>query len=129
VPPVMVYFGWPATAYARVDLPDPLGPMMAWVSPELMVRSTPRRISFSPVSVSTVTCRSRISRVVIWLSPREGSVGQGDEHVLALDLHGVYGNGLGGRQAGGLAGVHIEARAVQPALDGLAVQVSLGEGD
>ena len=27
------YLGWPAIEYARVDLPEPLGPMMACVSP------------------------------------------------------------------------------------------------
>ena len=45
LPEVMVYFGWPAMAYARVDLPDPFGPMIAWVSPAATVRLTPRRIS------------------------------------------------------------------------------------
>ena len=45
MPLVTVYFGWPAIEYARVDLPEPLGPMIAWVSPCRTVRSTPRRIS------------------------------------------------------------------------------------
>ena len=31
-----------------MDLPEPLGPMMAWVSPARTVRSTPRRISLAP---------------------------------------------------------------------------------
>src|SRR6478735_5661991 len=48
---------------ARVDLPEPLGPMMAWVWPVLMVRLTPFRISLVPCSVSMLTCRSLISRV------------------------------------------------------------------
>src|SRR5690606_15469453 len=39
--------------------------MMAWVWPLSIVRSTPRRISFGPASVSTDTCRSRISRLLI----------------------------------------------------------------
>src|ERR1700712_5702968 len=39
--------------------------MIAWVSFEFTVRSTPRRISFGPDSVSTSTWRSRISRVDI----------------------------------------------------------------
>src|SRR3954449_4791777 len=43
---------------ASVDLPEPLGPMSAWISPLLTERSTPRRISRS----STRTCRLRISR-------------------------------------------------------------------
>src|SRR3954454_5857066 len=43
---------------ASVDLPEPLGPMSAWISPLLTSRSTPLRISRS----STRTCRLRISR-------------------------------------------------------------------
>jgi hypothetical protein len=31
VPEVTLYFGWPAIEYASVDLPEPFGPMMAWV--------------------------------------------------------------------------------------------------
>src|SRR5687768_15982525 len=52
---------------ARVDLPEPLGPMMAWGWPVLMVRLTPFRISLVPCSVSMLTCRSLISRVDIGL--------------------------------------------------------------
>src|SRR6201991_2019921 len=63
VPDVTWDFGWPATAYASVDLPEPLGPMTAWVSPARTVRSTPFRISLAPSSVATETCRSLISRV------------------------------------------------------------------
>ena len=46
-PWVTVYFGWPAIEYASVDLPDPFGPMIACVSPDETVRSTPCRISRS----------------------------------------------------------------------------------
>ncbi len=46
-PDVTVYFGWPAIAYDSVDLPDPLGPISAWVSPDFTVRSTPLRIGMS----------------------------------------------------------------------------------
>ncbi len=65
VPEVIWYFGWPASEYASVDLPDPFGPMMACVSPLLTVRSTPRRMGLAPSLVSTLTCRSRISRVAM----------------------------------------------------------------
>ncbi len=66
VPPVIWYFGWPAIEYASVDLPEPFGPMMAWVSPARTVRSTPARIGFSSPSGSlTDTCRSRISRTLM----------------------------------------------------------------
>ena len=68
VPDVIVYFGCPAIEYARVDLPEPFGPMIAWVSPDLIVRSTPLRISIAPCSVSTETFRPRISRVLIVFS-------------------------------------------------------------
>src|SRR5215207_5583332 len=47
--------------FARVDLPEPLGPIRAWTWPRSTVRSTPRRI-FLP---STVTCRFWISRSAI----------------------------------------------------------------
>ncbi len=32
------YAGWPAMAYASVDLPEPFGPMIACTSPEETVR-------------------------------------------------------------------------------------------
>src|SRR3954452_175812 len=44
-------------ALASVDLPDPFGPMRAWIWPSSIVRSTPLRISFSPAR----TWRLRIS--------------------------------------------------------------------
>src|SRR5262245_49002393 len=46
---------------ARVDLPEPLGPISAWTSPRSTLRSTPRRIALP----STVTCRFWISRSAI----------------------------------------------------------------
>src|SRR5215208_7059488 len=50
--------GWPMIALASVDLPDPFGPIIAWISPERTWRSTPLRICFSPAA----TCRFLISR-------------------------------------------------------------------
>src|SRR5450759_28650 len=44
-------------ALASVDFPEPLGPIRAWISPWPTVRSSPRRISFSPA----LTWRFRIS--------------------------------------------------------------------
>ena len=32
-----MYFGWPSTEYASVDLPEPLGPMIACTSPAFTV--------------------------------------------------------------------------------------------
>src|SRR5690606_30022523 len=54
--------------YARVDLPEPLGPMMAWVWPDSMVRSTPLRISAVSGESSVAATRAvrpLISRVVM----------------------------------------------------------------
>src|SRR5688500_5521520 len=49
--------GWPMIALASVDLPDPFGPIIAWISPERTWRSTPLRICLSPAA----TCRFLIS--------------------------------------------------------------------
>src|SRR3954469_14251509 len=45
-------------ALASVDLPEPLGPISVWISPERTCRSTPLRIFLSPAE----TCRFLISR-------------------------------------------------------------------
>src|SRR3954451_13203199 len=84
--------------YARVDLPEPFGPMIAWVSPERTVRSTPRRISLVLCSAATSTCRSRISRVAMMCGCSLSVAGvDGDRHVhedvVAVDGHGVDGHG------------------------------------
>src|SRR5687768_8203896 len=49
--------GWPMIALANVDLPEPFGPIIAWISPERTWRSTPLRICLSPAA----TCRFLIS--------------------------------------------------------------------
>src|SRR5688572_16180942 len=49
--------GWPMIALASVDLPEPFGPIIAWISPERTWRSTPLRICLSPAA----TCRFLIS--------------------------------------------------------------------
>src|SRR3954447_14363785 len=131
--------------------------MIAWVSPGRIVSVTPLRISLGPSSVSTLTCRSRISRVVScgaegvlivlfssrWSSRRAApSRGHGcsrsgvvervlevDEQVVALDLDRVDGDRLEGRERRGLAGAQVEGRAVQPALDVAALHVALRQGD
>ena len=56
VPPVTSYDGWPTSTLVNVDLPLPFLPMMACVSPSLIVKVTPVRIS-SPVS-ATLAVRS-----------------------------------------------------------------------
>src|ERR1700712_5612580 len=101
--------------------------MIAWVSPSLMVRSTPLRISLAPSSVSTDTCRALISSVAMSVVSQV-LVGV-DQYVVPVDLYGVDRDRLGGRRTGGLAGPEVEARAVHPALDGAVVDVSLGQGN
>src|SRR3954451_12960320 len=63
------------TALASVDLPEPFGPMSAWISPAPTVRSTPLRISFSP---------ARTWR--FWISSMYSS---SDGHLVAGELHEV----------------------------------------
>src|SRR3954471_4496101 len=111
--------------------------MIAWVSPERTVRSTPRRISLVSSPSPTVTCRSRISRTdnfSLLAVGRDGetAVALGvDQHVIPLHADRVDGDRLGGRQVGGLARAQVEARPVQPALDGGGalelLDVALGE--
>src|SRR3954471_18759906 len=65
-PPTTWYSGWPESARASVLLPEPFGPMIAWTSPGLTVRSMPLRMSLS----SALTCRFLISSIVIFLTDR-----------------------------------------------------------
>src|SRR5688572_866056 len=56
-PSVISYSGLPSSTLASVDLPEPLGPNKAWISPGAIVRSTPRRIGVEPARA----CRLRTS--------------------------------------------------------------------
>src|ERR1044071_48907 len=79
-PSVTSRLGWPMTALASVDLPEPLGPISAWNSPERTCRSTPLRICLSPAE----TCRFLISRSAMvseWLFVGVGLAG-GEQHQL-----------------------------------------------
>src|SRR4029079_19593658 len=67
-PSVTSRLGWPMITLASVDLPDPFGPMRAWISPLLTVRSRPLRIFLSPAW----TCRLRISRSAMCSGPEVG---------------------------------------------------------
>src|ERR1700712_697286 len=105
--------------------------MIACVSPSLMVRSTPLRISLNPSEppsssdAATETCRSVISSVA--MSVVSQVLVEVDQYVVPVDLHGVNRDRLGGRRTGGLAGPEVEARPVHPALDGAVVHVALGQ--
>src|SRR5215469_11700095 len=99
--------------------------MIACVWPDEIVRSTPRSTSrFSPAASVTPACRSRISRVDMYLS-WSGVTSEPDEDVVSVDLDFVGGNGLGGRRSGRLPGAQVEAGAVQPALDRVVVHLAL----
>src|SRR6478609_6536210 len=138
---------------ARVDLPEPLGPMMAWVWPVLMVRLTPFRISLVPCSVSMLTCRSLISRVdmclvllctagraaLVVLAPARsaevrslGAVQDGADIHIDVVIHdgdGKDGHGVVGGQLERLAAAQVELGAVAPALDLAAFNLTFGERD
>src|SRR4051794_36686701 len=75
---------------ARVDLPEPLGPMSAWISPLFTVRSRPLRICLSPAW----TWRLRISSSAAMCSVlRFGFGGSGHDRGV---VHGGGGLVLGG---------------------------------
>src|SRR6478735_7665766 len=103
--------------------------MIAWVSPLLMVRSTPLRISLRSPSASTVTWRLRISRVLMRSGLLLDGVVDVDVDGVAVDLHGVDGDRFGRGEGQRLAGAQVELTAVQPAVDDPAVDVALGESD
>src|SRR5690625_5100322 len=124
-----------------VVLPEPLGPMMAWVSLLLIVRLTPRRISFLPFSVSTLTCRSRISRVDIYITLfrsrqacRPERLGRFvfvdiDHDAAVHDAYGINRNWLRSRQGQSLTCLEVEGGAVEPALDRVVDDVTFGQGN
>src|SRR4051812_29181584 len=107
--------------------------MMACVSPALIVRSTPLRISLGASSLTTETCRSLISRVAMTNGSPGGLTksvrgdGDVDENVAVTDVDGVDVDRFAGGWRGGRAGLQVEARPVQPALDPLAGDLALAQ--
>src|ERR1700741_847419 len=104
--------------------------MMACVSPALMVRATPDRISFFASSVVTETCRPLISSVAISVAfslMGKSVLGVGDVHMdlTVANLDGEHGDRLGGRRRGRGTGAQVETGPVQPALDALRRQLAL----
>src|SRR3954454_22536557 len=83
-PSVISYAGWPRMVLASVDLPEPLGPIRAWISPLLTDRSTPRRISRSSVR----TWRFLISRSAMFSCSR-GRARSGGHGLARLVLYEV----------------------------------------
>src|SRR6476469_7678490 len=110
VPSVTSRLGCPMITLARVDLPEPLGPMSACTSPLLTERSRPLRICFSPAW----TWRLRISRSAMCGFVRPWClVGSGGD-VRRGRSAGALGEGheLGERRVG--QGVHDAAVHAQP---------------
>src|SRR5580765_8796789 len=100
-------------AFANVDLPDPLGPMIAWTSPWGTVRSIPFRISLP----STVACSPRTSRVAVRDTVCSAVCATSfvlhiDHDRLVVHRHGVDPDGCGGGQRPGAARVEVEGRPV-----------------
>src|ERR671933_296105 len=73
------------TALASVDLPEPLGPISAWNSPERTCRSTPLRICLSPAE----TCRFLISMSAMDLQGSSRSRGSGRRELDELRERGA----------------------------------------
>src|SRR2546427_5000789 len=67
-PRTILYLGWPMIASESVLLPEPFGPMIAWTEPLSITRSMPFKIVFP----STLTTRSRISRLDMGARPGGG---------------------------------------------------------
>ena len=65
LPSVTVYNGLPVSTLDNVLLPAPLGPMTAWISPFLMTRSMPFRISLSPTEACNPLISNNISFAII----------------------------------------------------------------
>src|SRR2546421_2112964 len=106
---------------ARVDLPDPFGPIRAWISPWRTMRSMPFRISLP----STLACRSRISSVATsWIVAASATVHL-DQDVVVLHLHRVYPHGHRRRKGPRPPRLEVERRPVLGALDRAEVRVHL----
>src|SRR5262245_8955808 len=73
-PEVTSYRGCPISVFASVLLPEPFGPIRAWISPVRTVRLTPFRIGFP----STGTWRSLMTRSALLMNaifhPRGGGM-------------------------------------------------------
>src|SRR3954466_15783442 len=89
--------------FDSVDLPEPLGPISAWISPWRTVRPIPRKISLP----STVAWSPRTSSVAFVISSSHLY-----PHVVVVHGHREGIHRLDGRQPHGLPGVQVEQRPV-----------------
>ena len=67
-PPVTMYSGLANSVLARVDLPEPLGPISAWTSPSPTVRSMPDRMGMPSSAVATCKFSTSKSGASGWLT-------------------------------------------------------------
>jgi hypothetical protein len=64
-PEVTSYLGWPMSVFANVLLPEPFGPMSAWISPFFTWSESPFKISLpSTLTWRSFTIRSAVMSVV-----------------------------------------------------------------
>src|SRR5436305_7280772 len=96
------------STFASVDLPEPFGPMSAWISPWRTVRSIPFRISLP----STVACRSWISSVAVCCTTAVSAIVHLDQDLVVLHLHVVDVHRGGRGERPGPSGLEVERRAV-----------------
>src|SRR4026207_729509 len=104
--------------FDSVGLPEPFGPIRAWVSPCFTTRSIPFRISLP----STCACRSMISSVA---APFVSVICHLDQDVVAFRPGGGNGGRRRRRQRGGSPRVQVERGTVLRALDRLVIDVDL----
>src|SRR6478735_1715858 len=115
------YPGRPMITLESVDLPDPLGPISAWISPCCTVRSIPRRISRSPTAArKPSTCSVAGARTSFWLIWSHL-----DQDVVVVHGHGEHIHRLDGWERSSLAGVEVEGGPVLRTLDRLEIHVHL----
>ena len=68
-PDKMEYLGCPIKAFAKVDLPEPLGPIRAWTSPGLICKETPFTISLPSTAIWISWISSMISSPILRFAP------------------------------------------------------------
>src|SRR5437588_382058 len=124
-PFVTSYPGRPISTLASVDLPEPFGPMRAWISPCRTMRSMPFRISLP----STVARRSWISSVAVRSIVAASATVHLDQDLVVLHLHRIDMHGHGGGEGPRPAGLQVERGPVLRALDRPEVRIHIALGE
>ena len=109
-----------------MDLPDPFGPMIAWISPLSSDRLRPLRISRAlDLDVQVLDVQQLVGHLSV--TSRLLVLGA-DQNKVALDLHWIGGYRFGRRKDAHASVAHVETGAVQVALDLHVVDVELAVG-